>query len=211
MDLKGKIINFLGDSITEGHVAQGLRGFPVLLQERCKLKEMRNYGRADTRIARQHTPSPYANWDYDFCQRALDMDPGADVVVVFGGTNDFGTGDAPLGSFEDRTPDTFYGACHTLYSTLLTRYPQAVIVVVTPLPRAVEQNEEQGKTLLQYVQIIRQVACFYRLPILDLYDSSGLQPALPSVQQAYMPDGLHPNDAGHALLANWIEEFLTAL
>ena len=211
MELQGKTINFLGDSITEGHIAQNLRGFPVLLQERCGLKEMRNYGRADTRIARQHTPSPYANWDYDFCQRALDMNPQADVVVVFGGTNDFGTGDAPLGSFDDRTPNTFYGACHTLYSTLLTRYPDGVIVVITPLPRAIEENEEQGKTLSQYVQAIRQVAAFYHLPLLDLYAESGLQPTLPSVQQAYMPDGLHPNDAGHSLLADLIEAFLTAL
>ena len=35
------------------------------------------------------------------------MDSDADVVVVFGGTNDFGHGDAKLGTFESRDPYTF--------------------------------------------------------------------------------------------------------
>lgn len=37
------------------------------------------------------------------------MDNDADIIIVFGGTNDFGNGDAPFGEMSDRTPYTFYG------------------------------------------------------------------------------------------------------
>ena len=53
------------------------------------------------------------------------MIPDADIVVVFGGTNDFGWGDAPLGTMEDRREDTFYGAYHLLLQKLIDRYPDA--------------------------------------------------------------------------------------
>ena len=46
----------------------------------------------------------------------------ADGVVVFGGTDDFGHGDAPIGTPSDRTYDTFYGACHVLFSKLIEKY-----------------------------------------------------------------------------------------
>ena len=68
------------------------------------------------------------------------MDPEADAVVVFGGTNDFGHGDAPLGAFGDRTPATFWGALHTLFTRLEERFPGVKIVVATPMRRAVEHK-----------------------------------------------------------------------
>jgi len=47
--------------------------------------------------------------------------------------------------------------------------------------------------------------------VLDLYATSGLQPRVPIIQQTYMPDGLHPNDAGHEILAEKIAQFLQTL
>ncbi len=40
---------------------------------------------------------------------------------------------------------------------------------------------------------------------------SGLQPRVECIQKQFMPDGLHPNDAGHAILADRIAAFLRAL
>ena len=143
------------------------------------------------------------------------MDPDADIVVIFGGTNDYGHGDAPIGSPSDRTPDTFYGALHTLYTSLIEKYPEAVIVILTPLHRCVEEDPRgEGRrtqaigTLKEYVNIIREVAEFYSLPVIDLYANSGLQPRVPVIKEKYMPDGLHPNDAGHRILALKIAHFL---
>ena len=118
MELKGTKINFLGDSITEGAGASAPENKFTMLIEREYEAICQNYGIGGTRIAKQHTPSDNPIFDNDFCSRVADMDADADIVAVFGGTNDFGHGDAPLGIMSDRTPDTFYGALHTLYISL---------------------------------------------------------------------------------------------
>lgn len=218
MNLQGKKINFLGDSITEGHGTSGEACFFTTLIARETGAICRNYGIGGTRIARQTVPSLYPQHDLDFPGRVDGMDPDADVVVVFGGTNDFGHGDAPLGSMADRTKDTFYGGLHELYTRLIEKYPAARIVVLTPLHRLNEDNPrgdgnkpQDVATLKEYVAIIRQVAEYYSLPVLDLFATSGLQPRVPVIQQLYVPDGLHPNDAGHRLLAEQIIRFLQQL
>ena len=91
MKLEGLKINFLGDSITEGcGTSCEAARFTKLIETEQKLAVMRNYGIGGTRIARQHSVSANTRWDRDFCSRVAEMDPDADAVVVFGGTNDFG-------------------------------------------------------------------------------------------------------------------------
>lgn len=212
MELQGKIFNFLGDSITEGHGASGPEAvYPYRLQQLYGLKEARNYGIGGTRYARQNNPSQDPRWDLDFCSRIEEMDPVADGIVVLGGVNDFAHGDAPIGSFSDRTSDTFYGACHFIYTSLLEKYPDAVITVCTPLHCLTEQRPDRETTLLQYVNIIREVAAYYGLPLLDLFAFGGIQPKVPIIQQKFMPDGVHPNDAGYERLASRVGNFLLSL
>ena len=217
MELKGTKINFLGDSITEGAGTSSHDKMFTMLIEREYGAICQNYGIGGTRIARQKTPTE-EKWDRDFISRVPEMDNDADIVVVFGGTNDFGHGDAPLGTMADRTPDTFYGALHTLYSGLTEKYPRSAIAVVTPLHRVGEDNPrgdgskpEDGALLKTYVEIIREVAEYYSLPVLDLYKESGLQPNVPIIRKMYIPDGLHPNDEGHIILADKIARFIERL
>ncbi len=219
MKLEGVKINFLGDSITQGSGTTCPEAvFPELLRRDCGLAEARNYGIGGTRLARQFTPSENPVTDFDCCQRYLTMDLDADVVVVFGGTNDYGHGDAPFGECSDRTPDTFHGACHALFAGLKVRYPNAVIAVLTPLHRCNETNPlGDGRKKLpcpplkDYVDVIRQTAQEYQFPVLDLYETSLLNPNVSEIRNAYVPDGLHPNDAGHRVLAKEIKEFLLSL
>lgn len=216
MELKGTKINFLGDSITEGAGTSSHDKMFTMLIEREYGAICQNYGIGGTRIARQKTPTE-EKWDRDFISRVPEMDNDADIVVVFGGTNDFGHGDAPLGTMSDRTPYTFYGALHCLYTALTEKYPDVPVVILTPLHRL---NEDSAKgdnkpepvgTLKEYVNIIREVAEYYSFPVLDLYKESGLQPKVPVIQQKYIPDGLHPNDDGNAILAHKIARFLETL
>jgi lysophospholipase L1-like esterase len=216
MKLQGKKINFLGDSITEGcGVSCQENVFHQVMKREYGLAEARNYGVGGTRFAHQMVPSE-PKWDQDFCRRATEMEKDADAVVVFGGTNDFGHGDAPLGDFADREPNTFYGACHFLFRYLIETYPDAVIAVCTPLHRLNEDDpmgDHRYKAyhygdLKTYVAIIREVAEYYSLPVIDLYASSGIQPKVDIMREKFMPDGLHPNDAGHVKLAHMIGNFL---
>lgn len=216
MELKGTKINFLGDSITEGAGTSSHDKMFTMLIEREYGAICQNYGIGGTRIARQKTPTE-EKWDRDFISRVPEMDNDADIVVVFGGTNDFGHGDAPLGTMSDRTPYTFYGALHCLYTALTEKYPDVPVVILTPLhrwnedcPKGDNKPEPVG-TLKEYVNIIREVAEYYSLPVLDLFKESGLQPKIPVIQQKYVPDGLHPNDDGNAILAHKIARFLETL
>ncbi len=215
MKLEGLTFVFLGDSITEGvgTTAPEKRYFE-LLKARWGLKEALGYGISGTRLAQQRTPSQNPSFDRFFASRIGEM-AEADGVVVFGGTNDYGHGDAPIGEFSDRTPETFYGACHDLYTRLIEKYPGKPIVIMTPLHRVgeMEARTVHGRqvTLKTYVDIIRQVAEYYSLPVCDLFKTSGLQPAVPAIQEGFVPDGLHPNDAGHEVIAERLGNFLAAL
>lgn len=163
-------------------------------------------------MAKQGKPSASARWDLDFCSRFSEMDDDASLIVVFGGTNDFGHGDAPIGTPADRDPSTFYGACHYLMSGLIAKYPEARIVIMTPLHRATEDNKNvNGVTLSFYVNIIKEVAAYYSLPVLDLWSVSGIQPRVDVIKEKYCPDGLHPNDAGHERMAAVVGAFLENL
>ena len=57
MELKGKIINFLGDSITEGVGTSGPDYiYHAVLKKNVGLKEARNYGKSGTKIANLKIP-----------------------------------------------------------------------------------------------------------------------------------------------------------
>lgn len=211
MDLSGKKINFLGDSITMGCCASDNRGFVDSLKGTCGLAAARNYGIGGTRYARQRVPSEESSYDLDFCGRYHRMDPDADLVLVFGGVNDFGHGDAPMGTDADRTPDTFWGACHFLYRGLLELFPRARIVVSTPLHCRDEADPTKTPALEEYVSVIRRTAAAQGLPVLDLYETSALDFRRPEIAARYSADGLHPNDSGHALLAREIAAYLRSL
>ncbi len=219
MELTGAKVNFLGDSITEGCGTTSIAAcFTELLHRRYSLAAARNYGIGGTRFARQMTPSENPVTDLDFCQRYTEMDSDADAVVVFGGTNDYGHGDAPFGTPADSTPDSFCGACNVLFSGLKARFPQAKILIVAPMHRC-NDTSHQGdgrpqapRPILEaYVEAIREAADRYGLPLLDLFSDPILDPNDPIIQAVYVPDGLHPNDAGHQLLAQRIGDALEAL
>jgi lysophospholipase L1-like esterase len=214
MELTGKKINFLGDSITEGHIVTAPeRMFVEVITKNCQLGAGRNYGISGTRIARQRTPSCDLSFDQHFSSRICRMDPDADIVVVFGGTNDYGHGDAPLGADDDRTADTFYGACHELFTLLPRQFPHAKIVVLTPLHRLNEDTPVNavGTVLEEYVTILRKTVSQYGFPLLDLFETSAIQAHIPELAEKYTADGLHPNDLGHAVLAEEIAAFLKSL
>ena len=217
MNIQNKKILFLGDSITEGYGPQDMNNvYWKRLEQNCGCVSV-GYGISGTRIARQQKPSANPREDMYFRSRVADMDACADVVVIFGGTNDYGHGDAAIGCFDDRTDDTFYGALHNLYSDLIAKYPTAQLVVMTPLHRVGENKAYNDfgvrcvGCLEDYVDIIMEVAGYYGIPVLDLHRTSGIQPEVPALREAYAPDGLHPNDVGHGLIYSRLKGFLEAL
>ena len=211
MNLQGKKINVIGDSITQGvGVSSVENAYQNVMGRMVGAAEVRSFGISGTRLARQYGAD---NYPWPFTERFQSMPDDADLVVVFGGTNDYGHGDAPFGTFEDRTNDTFMGACHFLFSGLVKKYPDARIVVMTPLQTSYDQNPSAntGRPLVDYVDAIMEIAAHYSLPVLDLYRTAGICPRIEEHIPRYMPDGLHPNDAGAYRVAERLAAFLDAL
>ena len=133
MNLKGKKVVFLGDSITEGSGVKDLANrYDNRLKKMYGLKAINNYGIGGTRLAHQGKPSENPRYDLCFCGRAYVMSPDADLIVVYGGVNDYIHGDAHFGTMSDRTPETFCGAVYFLMETLKSLYPEKPIVFMPP-------------------------------------------------------------------------------
>ena len=214
MELKGKKINFLGDSITEGHGTSDWKTKPYhqVLKANVGLAEARNYGIGGTKISRLPVITDHP-FDQDFNLRAPSMDLDADMVVVFGGTNDYGHATIPLGTFEERDIHTFYGGMRELCEYLIKTYVGKPIVFMTPLHRLQENklDSEVSRPLKEFVDAQREVCEYYSIPVCDMFKESGMPGNIWAWCEKYMPDGLHPNDAGHVLIANKLQKFLENL
>lgn len=210
MDYKRLTINFLGDSITFGCYASKPELSYVSLVSSMLNAEVRNYGINGTRIARQRVPSIKPQYDLYFASRVADMKNDADILFVFGGTNDFGHGDAPIGKIEDNTSDTFYGGLNVLIKEILKYYKKEQIIFILPLHRMGENNpygngekEVKSLTLDGYVNIMKEVLTKNDINILDIREEMG-----GGINNPYLYDGLHPNDKGHHKIAELICEYL---
>ena len=62
-----------------------------------------------------------------------------------------------------------------------------------------------------YVEVIKTITRKHSIPFIDLMSVAGIAPRVPVLKEKYMPDGLHPNDAGHARIAERLKGFLQAL
>ncbi|MBO4283276.1 MAG: SGNH/GDSL hydrolase family protein [Clostridia bacterium] len=211
-------ISFLGDSITEGAGASSRETCFVSVVGRKTGAVVQNCGIGGTRIARKETPSTNPRHDLCFLDRVEELDPDADAIVVFGGTNDFGHGNAKLGTPSDPPTEeyTFYGALRSLCLRLIRKYPTKPIVFMTPLHRKSEDatiNEIRipCHPLRDYVAAIREVCAEYSIPVLDLFAEAGIQPKIEEQRVAFCPDGLHPNDRGAEKIADLVIGFLSSL
>lgn len=58
----------------------------------------------------------------NFCERCFDIYKESDVIIVFGGVNDYLHKDAPLGKLGDKQRDTFCGSVDYLTRTIREEY-----------------------------------------------------------------------------------------
>ena len=201
-----KNIAFLGDSITEGYASSGdgdsyyaLDCFANVVCERLG-GYMLNYGISGTTISEQTNQT--ALKDYAFTKRFTDIDVNSDIIIVAGGTNDYGC-QVPIGSDTDTTDISFYGALDVLCRGLITRFTGKKIVFITPIKRSTEDALASGLEPLQsYRDAIYDIANKrYGLAVIDGC-SMGFSPNVQAFKDVYMYDGLHPTLLGHIMYGN---------
>lgn len=121
---------------------------------------------------------------------------------------------------------TFSGRVNKAMALLKTKFPNQQIVILTPIHRGFAkfsdtnvQPEEsfangQGLYLDAYVDVLKQAASNWAVPLIDLYLVSGLYPLADSQVHYFNhadTDRLHPNARGNYRLAKTILYQLQAL
>ena len=74
-----------------------------------------------------------------------------------------------------------------------------------------DKKTEPVGNLYDYMEILKTVTRKYSIPFLDMLQVGGITPKVPIYKELYMPDGLHPNDAGHEKIAARLKGFLQSL
>ena len=200
VELQGEIkINVLGDSITYGDkLSDRTLAFPNVVSAKCGAVTLNNYGWNGSSVAGPHPDR--------FIDRYPGMERDANLILVLGGTNDYGGYNepgTPIGALGDRTRDTFHGGLHLMMCGLKQMYPDSEIVFMTPLRRVgYMRKNKNGYYLNQYVTAIQEEAAFWGIRVIDLFNEPELD--FSSKQAVYLTDGLHPNGTGHALLGNCV-------
>ncbi|MBW3350624.1 GDSL-type esterase/lipase family protein [Limosilactobacillus reuteri] len=219
MPYANKKITFLGDSITSGGTtSNGKQAFSYVDYLKDYLgAEITNKGLSGSVI----TEGNVENQTQSFVSRSNQIQD-QDFVTIFGGINDFWF-NSPLGSMEDSSDNvkTFYGALKFLVENLSKKNPAAHFLFITPLkeckegaPHTYEDNNKlvlhknrAGFTEEDYVNAIKEVAAYYSVPVLDLFNSSNMNPYIES-QRQYFADDLHPNQLGAQRLALLISQVI---
>jgi lysophospholipase L1-like esterase len=225
MNVKGYNVNFLGDSITEGVGVTDIKNcrYDNLLAKMLEFSKINNYSISGSRLAHQIHPSEKPRYDLCFCGRAYDMDETADMVIVYGGVNDYIHGDAPFGEIGDTIPTTYCGGVYFLMNYLRETYKDKPIIFMTParcllrhevddlIPSVHHAKRIEGKPLINYVEIILETAKQFDINVLNLYTDLGIDPHIPEQFEKYTMDGLHFNDEGHRIIAQKLKELIESI
>ncbi|WP_379964031.1 GDSL-type esterase/lipase family protein [Epilithonimonas sp. UC225_85] len=130
------------------------------------------------------------------------------IYFIFGGTNDFGARNIPLGTFMDTDKTTFYGALYYLYSGVTARYKNAKIIHLTPPPRGDlgvrPQNATTGKYLDEYIDAIYKMARIFGVQVIDINRDAGLTYNNMQTGGGYSSDFLHLFEVGHTKIKDEI-------
>lgn len=207
-----KKANFLGDSLTHGDGASAYQAYPFVVGNVLGLNTVRNYGISGSSIGTVQDC---------MAVRYADMENDADLIVLFGGRNDYRASTYVFGTMADRTTDTFYGACHVLMSGLVEKYPTKALGIIltykaqcstTPIQNDnVWANPYTNKYQEDYNNAIKEVARYYNIPALDLYNEGGISAWNAGQKSEFFYDTVHLNAAGYAYLGQKIAAWVNTI
>lgn len=199
----GKSITFIGDSITYGIGLENLTNqYWLHLKNNMGFSLTHNCGVSGSCVSTQGT----RGFERSPLAIRVNAIPRADIFVIFMGTNDFGC-DVPIGTMEDTQDVSFLGAWNFVINTLKKRHPNTKILLMTALPRYSKKVNNLDLKLDAYVDAVKQVGQTHELPVIDLYTMMA-DVFTEDACETYMPDKLHPNEAGHELMAQRIQTWL---
>lgn len=213
--LHGKKLVVFGDSMAHGHTIPESVWTKLLAEKHGMI--LTNFAQNGTTITRKTTTMSGETFlDTDSVHAKvmnnLNNPVEADYIIVFGGTNDIARNDqCPLGTIDDATSQTFYGALNAICQRLIQTYPSGNICFITPYIR----NAGLATTEIckQYVTAIHEVCeKFGGIPVFDNTVNGALDFSNSyQVNTLTMKDGYHLNEDGHKRAMHKYEVFLQGI
>lgn len=239
---EGAKMGFIGDSITWGYDGTSLSNTSITPYWKLLTAMLKGTSTGNAAHAYGVNGSTISvGLNQPMCNRVTNLDNTAEIQFILGGTNDFDIGNVPIGEQfvtnegvrtlnMDKT--TFYGGYNSLITTMMSHMPKATIVIMTPLHRGRTfddgsrtewESNSQGKFLNEYVAAIKNVASWFGIPVIDLYNLTPFYPQgettetgseyflgnIPKDRNGNASwDALHPNQLGHKVMAECIYEEL---
>lgn len=201
-------IAFLGDSLTFGHGVDVKERYTSLVAKALKANEL-NYGISGTLVTQEDGKTG------SFVERYTKIDENADLIVVFGTTNDYWNGSAPFGERLSVNPKEVNGALNNLIIGLQTNYPHAKLMFITPFNQYFNgvssdtPNPRTGKSLEEYVNCILDRCRYHGVPVLDLFSESGMNIAHNEIHKnRFTQDGVHLSPIGNVEVSNKLIKFI---
>ena len=188
---------FIGDSITEQNY------YPKYVSQDLNLGSYVNRGVGGCTLSdnQNTTQVPIIN------RYQTDIDADSDIIVLYGGCNDFGQNRTidNSGNLYDTT--TVCGALRTIIEWVYTNFPEKLFLVCNMIPNYYSGRENDnyknssGKSIKDYSDAIENVCEEYSVPVVDFYRNVGFNLAN---KTTYLQDGVHPTEFGARKMANII-------
>ena len=212
---KGKSAVFVGDSITAG--SGTTKKYYEYLDEVLDFGSVTGMGVGGSCVSAY---SDYGTGNQPLINRYKSI-PSADLIMVFMGTNDYGH-ETPLGAISDTGDVTFYGALNVIVPALVAKHTSSKIVFVTSIHRYGFGTSKilgtkftydnipngVGATLEDYVNAVKTVCAKNGVTVIDLFTECPIDPTDAEVREEFIPDGIHPNAAGHEIIAGIMESHI---
>ena len=190
----GKKVAVFGDSIVQGKVRKNqatdvnsvtCKPWSSLIAEANGDFDPHNFGIGGATVANAGT-STYPDWKSLYTLR--NVISGFDIVFVCAGINDYGANIA----------EADFMAAYAAVLDALTEN-NTKVVVVTLCARSSNSANSAGLKPSDYAAIEAEIGANKNLPVIDLYALTDN-----AEYKNQLPDGLHPNEIGHRIIANHI-------
>lgn len=235
--LWGKSLVACGDSFTEGDFTNWTdsegrsnhdspvifdsemnmyKTYPWWIAKRNNMR-LKNFGKCGGTIAipRDYLASPDTvdiNIRKPFAHETYkNLGDDIDYILIMYGLNDMTN--CELGTIDDQTNETFYGAFNVVYKYLIQKYPYTKIGAIVC-----------NQTLREdYAKAVKEVSVKWGIPYLDLLGDTGISTTLfktgmcdeareiRNSQFFVAADNGHPNHIAHEFMSTYVEEFLRRL
>lgn len=142
-------------------------------------------------------------WDSNSFILRYDTIPNdSDIIIIFGGANDYFIGNY---GDESRKDKTFTGDCYKTFELIKENYPNSdVFVLLTYKNRSADWNQFKDHDFDKFIKTEKQYAEELDLPLINLYEEDFLDNHDQTIKDKYFYDDIHLNDSGSEVLADRI-------